>query len=158
MPSFLAITGAQPTTAAAATVSTGTAIKTLLHVTAGTSSELTVWKWGVSFDGTGTTPILVELIHTTTVAPTDTAGTATNFGVNATAVPAAATCGFNATVEGTVVATTRLGDLQQVLPGNFFQNEFSLGREFYVPPSGVVRVRVTAPVSVNAYAFIAWDE
>lgn len=158
MSSFIAYSAAMPTTAAPVTVSTGVTIKTILQVTASSTNPLAVWKWGINFDGTGSSPIKVELIHTTTVAATVTAGTVYNYGTAMPGATSAATTGFNASAEGTVVATTRLGDLQQILPGNYFQNEFSLGREFYVPASGVVRVRVTAAGAVNANAFIAWDE
>jgi hypothetical protein len=158
VPSYIAYSAAMPTTAAPVAVATGTAIKTIMRVTAGANNPLKVWKWGIDFDGTGTTPIKCELIHTTTVAPTDTAGAVYNYGTDMPAAASGASTGYNASAEGSVVATTRLGALQQILPGNFFSNEWSLGREFYVPPSGVLRVRVTASATVNAYAFIAWDE
>lgn len=158
MPLYAAYSFALPTTAAPVAVATAAAIKTLMRVTAGANNPLKVVKWGVSIDGTGTTPAKCELIHTTTVAPTDTAGTVQNYGTDMTAAVSAASTGFNATAEGTVVATVRMGDAQQILPGNFFQNEWSLGREFYVPAAGVLRVRVTDTAVHNAYAFILWEE
>lgn len=163
MADYIAYNGPMVTTAAFTPVTTGTAIKTLLQVQAGANDPLTIWKWGISFDGTGSTPIKVELVHTGTVAATVTAHVAA--GVQpigpiqsaSGATLGTSGTGYTATAEGTIT-TTRYGDLQQILPGNYFQNEFSLGREFYVPAAGIVRIRVTATAAVNAVAWMCWNE
>jgi len=36
--------------------------------------------------------------------------------------------------------------------------EWSLGREFEVPPSGILRVRVTTATAVNMLTYVLWDE
>jgi hypothetical protein len=165
VPSYITYNGPAVTTAAFAPVTTGTAIKTMLQIKAPSAAEMLIWKWGISFDGTGTTPIKCELIDTGTVAATVTAAVAAgvqNYGPAASAVTSAVQLsttgtGYTASAEGSIT-TTRYGDLQQINPGNYFQNEWSLGREFYVPPGDIVRVRVTASAAVNCTCWIVWDE
>lgn len=161
---YIAYNGPMVTTAAFTPVTTGTAIKTLLQIQAGANDPLNVWKWGVSFDGTGTTPIKVELVHTGTIAATVTAHVAAGIqplgaiqSASGVTVGSTTGSGYSASAEGTIT-TTRYGDVQQILPGNWFQNEFSLGREFHVPAGGIVRIRVTATAAVNATCFMCWAE
>jgi hypothetical protein len=163
MASFITYNNAMVTTGAFAPVTTGTAIKTMLQVKAPAGGPMTVWKYGVSFDGSGTTPIKVELLDTGTVAATVTAHVAaglidmTGRGLTSTAQLSTTGTGYTATAEGSIT-TTRSADTQQILPGNYFQNEWSMGREFIVPAGNLVRIRVTATAAVNCQCFIAWDE
>src|SRR3954452_24200805 len=83
--------------------------KTMLQIVAGPNDPLTVWKVGVDFDGSGTSPIKVELVHTGTVAATVTAHVAAGiqpYGAlqSASAVTVGSTTGsgYNATAEGTI--------------------------------------------------------
>lgn len=163
MPSYLTYNGPMVTTAAYAPVTTGTAIKTMLQVKAPALAPMIVWKWGLDFDGTGTTPIKCELIDTGTVAATVTAHVASGItlygqGQVASQVQLSTTgTGYTATAEGTIT-TTRYGSINSVLPGNGDRNEWSLGREFYIPPGNIVRIRVTATAAVLCAAYICWDE
>lgn len=145
---------APPTTAGMVAVSTGTAIKTLLQVTAPSTKRLVVKRWGISFTGSPAA-ILTELLHTTTVAggsPTSVTPTVLTDG----AAASLATAGFSPTTEGTVVATVRPFDTQ-ILSSNYTW-EWALGTEPILPASGVLRVRVTAAAAVNALCWIAWEE
>jgi len=55
---YLIPNGPMPTTASQATVSTGTAILTLLQVKASATATLKIIEWGISFDGSAAaTPI-----------------------------------------------------------------------------------------------------
>lgn len=152
---YVVYNAAVPTTGVMTAVATGTAIKTLLQVTAPSSGRLTIVGWGIDFDGSPNA-VRVELIHTTTVAGgTPTAVTPT---VLMDGAPASlATAGFSPTSEGTIVATTRVLD-SKILTTNTFAWEFSLGREPIVPVSGVVRIRVLAATTVNAVCWIRWIE
>jgi len=152
------------TTAAFAGVTTGTAIKTMLQVLAGTNDPLEVWKWGIAFDATAVaTPIKCELVHTGTVAATVTAHVAAGvqpygFNQSASAVQLGTTgTGYTATAEGTITAT-RYGDIQWLDPTQKLTWEWSLDRGFYVPAAGILRVRVTAPAAVNAVCYVIWDD
>lgn len=163
MPSYFAYNGPMVTTAAYVPVTTGTAIKTMLQIKAPAAAPLTVWKWGLDFDGTGTTPIKCELIETGSVAATVTAHVAAGiqpYGLStiASQVQLGTTAsGYTATAEGTITAT-RYGSINSVLPGNGDRNEWSLGREFVVPPGNILRIRVTATAAVNCACYVCWDE
>ena len=147
---------AAPTTAPPVAVATGTTTKTLLQLSAPSSRGLNVVEWGISFTGTPAA-VVCELIHTTTVAGgTPTAVTPTVWS-DALSSASLVTAGFSPTSEGTVAATTRIGDVQ-IVSSNQYIKQFPLGSEFDVPPSGVVRVRVTAATSVNALCYVIWHE
>lgn len=165
MTQYWAANGPMQTTAAFAAVTTGTAIKTLLQIATPSTRSIQVVAWGISFDGSAAaTPIKCELVDTGTVAATVTAHVAA--GVQPYDDPAApaslmtlgtAATGYTASAEGTITAT-RTADLQFVAPTSQYVYEWSLGREFEVAVSRILRVRVTAGAAVNAYTWIRWDE
>jgi hypothetical protein len=161
---YWAANGAMPTTAALAPVTTGTAIKTMLQVATPSTRGIKVVEWGISFDGsTAATPIRVELIQTD-VAATVTAHVAAgvqpyndpNAPASLVTLGTTAT-GYTASGEGTTTAT-RYGDLQLIAPTTQYVKQWPLGREFQVPVSKFLRVRVTAAAAVNAYCYIVWEE
>ena len=161
---YFAANGAMPTTAALTKVTTGTAIKTMLQIASSATRPLKVVEWGISFDGSAAaTPIQCELIQTD-VAATVTAHVAAgvqpyddpNAPASTVTLGTAAT-GYTATAEGTIT-TTKYGDLQQIAPTNQYVKQWPLGREFQVPVSKFLRVRVTAGTAVNAYCYVIWEE
>lgn len=164
---FLA-NGPMPTTAAQAAVTTGTAIKTMLQVKLGASTNMTgrVVEWGISFDGSAAaTPIKCELLTTGTVGATITEFVAADIiclDPNVAAVtddfPFAFTAagdesGYTATAEGTITAT-RVMDVQFIAPTNQYVKQFPLGREPQFKASEFLRIRVTAGAAVNAYCYM----
>lgn len=163
MPTYFAYNGPMVTTAGYTPVTTGTAIKTMLQIKAPAAAPITVWKWGLDFDGTGTTPIKCELVETGTVAATVTAHVAAGVQQYGPATIASqvqlgtTASGYTATAEGTITAT-RYASINSVLPGNGDRNEWSLSREFYVPAGNIIRIRVTATAAVNCMAYMIWDE
>jgi hypothetical protein len=164
VPDFIAYNGPMVTTAAYVPVTTGTAIKTLLQVKAPTATGITIWKWHVDFDGTGTVPIKCELIDTGTVGATVTAHVAAGVQCLSPHLPLTSgvqlgttATGYTSSGEGTIT-TTRYGSLNTVLPGNGDRNEWSLGREVWIPAGNIVRIRVTATAAVNAMCFMCWNE
>ena len=161
---YFAANGAMPTTAALTKVTTGTAIKTMLQIASSATRPLKVVEWGISFDGSAAaTPIQCELIQTD-VAATVTAHVAAgvqpyddpNAPASTVTLGTSAT-GYTATVEGSIT-TTRYGDLQLIAPTNQYVKQWPLGREFQVPVSKFLRVRVTAGAAVNAYCYVIWEE
>lgn len=161
---YIATSGAAPTTAASVKLATGTTIKTLLQVASSATRPLVVVEWGISFDGNvAATPIECELIQTD-VAATVTAHVAAgvqpyddpNAPASTVTLGTSAT-GYNASGEGSTAAT-RMGDLQLISPTNQFIRQLPLGREWQVPVSKFLRVRVTAGTSVNAYCYVIWQE
>lgn len=158
---YWAHNGAAPTTAAAVKVTTGTAIKTLLQIATPSTQRIKVVEWGISFDGSAAaTPIEVELIQT------DVAATVTSFtpqlyddpnGPASACIGGSTATGYTATAEGTITAT-RYGDLQLIAGTNQYVHQWPLGREFQVPVSKFLRVRVTAGAAVSAYTYVIWEE
>lgn len=164
MPSYFAYNGPMVTAASYAPVTTGTTIKTMLQIRAPALAPMIVWKWGLDFDGTGTSPIKCELIETGTVAATVTAHVASGIQQYGQAQVASqvqlgstTNSGYSASAEGTITAT-RYASINSVLPGNGDRNEWSLGREFYVPPGNFVRIRLIATAAVNCMCYMIWDE
>lgn len=156
--------GPMPTTAAFAPVTTGTAVKTLLQIATPSTRSIKIVEWGISFDGSAAaTPIRCELLQTDVAAtvtahvaagvqPYEDAGAAASLmtlGTSAT--------GYTASAEGSIAAT-RHGDLQFIAPTSQYVKQWPLGREFEVPISKFLRVRVTAGAAVNAYCYVIWAE
>jgi hypothetical protein len=155
--------GVSPTTAALAPVTTGTAIKTLLQIKLGTQNKGKVVEWGISFDGSAAaTPIKCELIETD-VAATVTAHVAAGIillgdpndidPTTSNIIVGTAATGYTASAEGTTTAS-RLFDYQLIAPTNQYIKQFPLGREPMINISKFLRVRVTAPVAVNALCYV----
>lgn len=159
---------AAPTTAAPVAQPTGTAIRTMLQIEAPSTRSLTIVEWGVSFDGSAAaTPIKVELFTTTVAATMSTATVAgditlwnsPNDETSLITLGGTTHTGFAtaAVTEGTV-ANYRNLDQQLIAPTNQYLKQFPLGREPVVPVSKLLRVRVTAGASVNAYIYVVWSE
>lgn len=159
---YWAMNGAFPTTAAPVKVTTGTSIKTLLQVATPSTQSIVVVEWGISFDGlAAATPIECELV-VTDVAATVSSLTPQSYDLSADApaslcVGGTSATGYTSTSEGTITAT-RYADLQLVAPTSQYVKQWPLGREFYVPVSKFLRVRVTAGAAVNAYCYVIWEE
>ena len=159
---YIVFNGAAPTTAAQVPVATGTAIKTLVQVATPSTTGLHIIEWGISFDGTSSAnaPGKCELLQTDVAATSGTSLTPSIYGVDTTAslcVGGTGATNFSPTVEGTITST-RVFDAQLVSPTSGYSKQFPLGREPFVPASKFLRVRVTFAVTVNAYAYIIWEE
>lgn len=165
---YLLPNGPMPTTAAQAVVTTGTAIKTMLQVKLGASTNQPgkIAEWGISFDGfAAALPIKCELLCTGTVAATITefvAADIISLDPNTAAVtddfPFAFTAagdesGYTATAEGTITAT-RMHDVQLIAPTNQYVKQWPLGREPEFKASEFLRIRVTAGTAVNCYCYV----
>jgi len=158
---YWAANGAMPTTAALVKVTTGTAIKTLLQLATPSTRDIRIVEWGISFDG-APSAIQCELVQTD-VAATVTAHVAAGVQpYNDPNAPASlltlgtSATGYTGSAEGTITAT-RYGDFQ-ILTTNTYVKQWPLGREFRVPVSKFLRVRVTAAAAVNASTYVVWKE
>lgn len=159
---YIAWSSASPTTASQAVTATGTAIKTLLQVATPSTENLRVIEWGISFDGSAAaTPGIIELIQTDVAATGGTSYTPTAWSdPNSPAslcVGGTGATGFGFSTEGTITAT-RVLDGQLVAPTNQYVKQFPLGREPGLPISKFLRVRVKFGTTVNALAYIVWEE
>jgi hypothetical protein len=168
---FWTSNNAMPTTAAQALQSTGTAIRTMLQVAPPSTRGLKVVAFGVEFANALTAACTVELIDTGTVAATGltahvaagvqpyddqaagVAASSVGLGTGTTGYTASTTC-----TEGSITAT-RTGKYKVVPIGAAeYEWEWSYGREFSVPASHFLRVRMTTGTTVNAYTWVLWDE
>lgn len=163
---YLIGNGPMQTTAAFATVTTGTAIKTMLQVKPGATVVARIIEWGISFDGSAAaTPGKIELIETD-VAATVTAsvtaditkydGAALMGGDPVTALISVGTAatGYTATVEGSTTSVRNLDGPQLIAPTSQFVKQFPLGREPIIQAAKFARVRVTFGTAVNAYCYM----
>lgn len=161
---YLIGNGPQQTTAAFATVTTGTAIKTMLQFKP--TIPCRIIEWGISFDGSAAaTPGKVELIETD-VAATVTAsvtaditrysGDALQNGDPTTALITVGTAatGYTASVEGTTTAVRNIDGPQLIAPTNQYIKQWPLGREPYCIAAKFYRIRVTFAAAVNAYCYM----
>jgi len=158
--------GPMQTTAAFASVTTGTAIKTMLQIKPSATVVAKIKEWGISFDGlAAATPIKVELIETD-VAATVTASVANDISktdanalsggdptTNLIVVGTTAT-GYTASAEGTITAVRNLDSPKFIAPTNQYEKQFPLGNEPIIQISKFARIRVTAPAAVNCYCYI----
>jgi hypothetical protein len=145
---YFAYNGAMATTSPFTPVATsavsGTA-KTMLQVATTSSTAIRIVKWGVMFDGSASTaPLKCELIQT-------------NVAATVTAHVAAGVQPYGPDQSASSVA---LGTAATGYTANYFQNEWSLAREFFVPVSTFVRIRVTPTEAVarNCTCFMVWEE
>jgi len=154
--------GVAPTTAALVKVTTDAVIKTMLQIR---STRLVKFReWGISLDGSAAAvPIQVEFLATGTVFATVTAHVDAGipkFNPAEESVVASVAgltlsttgTGFTASAEGTIVAS-RLFDAQLVAPTNQYVKQFPLDTGPVLDVGEAGRIRVTAPVAVNAYCY-----
>lgn len=161
---YVAYNQAAATTAALTGVTTGTSLKTMLQIATPSTRDIRVVKWGVTTLTAPTAPVVCELIQTD-VAATVTAHVAAgvqpydNAGGPASLMTLGTTAtGYTATDEGTVTAT-RQGDYVVLAIGvSTYAWEWSLGREWHVPVSKFLRVRMTTSAAVSAVTWVAWQE
>lgn len=164
---YLFANGPMQTTAAAAPVTTGTAIKTLLQLKPATGVDLVIVEWGVSFDGfAAAAPGKIELIETD-VAATVTAAVAADLSKyndpNGAAASSAlvslgtTATGYTSSGEGSITAVRNLDGPQFLAPSTqAFFKQFPLGREPVIAAGKFGRIRCTFAAAVNAYAYIVF--
>lgn len=167
---FWTSSAVMPTTAANATLATGTVIRTMLQISTPSTRSIRVVAFGVEFANALTAACTVELVDTGTVPATAlTAAVAAGvqpYGLDAQSGTSAMTLGTGSTgywVTGTTnegtITSTRTGKYKIMPVGSTsYEWEWSLGREFAVPPSHFLRVRLTTATTVNAFTWVAWDE
>lgn len=167
MPSqFLIAQAASPAAAALAVLATGTSIKTMLQVKLDPArvGPAIVVEWGISFAGfAAAQPVQCELVTTGTVNATVTALVAADvhrYNPNIAAPTdlnpfdwGTAASGYDGSAEGTVTETD-VFDAQLIAPTNQYVKQWPLGREPQLIPAHFLRIRVNAPATVDAYAYV----
>lgn len=163
--------GAMPTTAALATVTTGTAIKTMLQLATPSTRQITVISWGFSIDDPPGADSVFELLETD-VGATITQHVAAGIqpmlpGVPASQLLIATTgqTGYTATVEGSTT-TSRLFDCvsmsavsAEAAPVMEYAYQFLPDERPVIAVSKFLRVRVTTPTTaVDMRCWIKHEE
>ena len=163
---YLVMSGPQQTTAAFASLATGTGLKTLLQVKMGATVVGKIKEWGVSFNAlTAAIPGKVELIETdvaATVAAHVAAGIrkidgpALLSGDPTTALFAVGTTstGYDASGEGSIAAARDLDAPQFISPTNQFIKQVPLGGEAIIQLTKFARIRVHMSADVGAIAYM----
>lgn len=161
---------AMATTAAQVSVTTGTAIKTMLQLSTPATRQLQVISWGFSIDDPAGADAVVELIQTD-VAATVTAHGASGVQPLDPNAPASlltlgtANTGFTSSAEGTTTAS-RLFDIVSMSSVSaeaaatvLYNYQFMPDERPIVAVSKFLRVRVTTPTTaVDMRCWICWDE
>ncbi len=157
-----------PTTAAQASVTTGTAIKTMLQLSTPATRQIQLIAWGFSIDDTSGADGVVELLQTN-VAATVTAHVAAGVQPLDPNAPAslltlgAANTGYTATAEGATTATrvfdaVSLSSTTSESPYTYVYQWMPDERPI-VAVSTFLRVRATTPTTaVDMRCWVTWDE
>lgn len=172
MPRYLAWNGPAPTSAALATVTTGTAIKTHLQLATPSTLSIKVISWGYTVATASTGVNEVELVETGAIAATVTAhvaagirhlGSATGTASGLTLGTAAT--GYTGSAEGTVVAGSVFDSVLLSTDAAGTTPPLKYTRYFYpeerpvIPASRFLRVRTTFATAATGFScFICWEE
>lgn len=162
--------GPMPTTAAQASVATGTTIKTMLQLATPATRQIQLISWGYTTDDAPGADGVVELLQTD-VAATVTAHGATGVQPLDPNAPASlltlgtSATGFTATAEGSTTAT-RVFDVvalsttsAEAAPFMTYSYQFMPDERPIIAVSKFLRVRVTTPTSgVDMRCWVVWDE
>ena len=165
---YIVWNGPAPTTAAQQSVTTGTAIKTMLQLAAPSTRQIQLMEWGWSSDDPPGADGVIELLQTD-VAATVTAHVAAgiqNLDPNGTAslcVGGSALTGYTATVEGTPAATRTFDavSLSSVSgeSGLQYVRQWMPDARPIIPISKFLRVRATTPTTaIDLRCWIVFQE
>lgn len=165
---YITWNSAAPTTAALASVTTGTAIKTMLQLATPATRQIQVLEWGFTIDDTSGADGVVELLQTD-VAATVTAHVASgvpNLDPNGTAsllTLGTSATGYTATAEGSTTATRPFDAV--ALSATTSESPYTYTRTFMpdarpiVAISKFLRVRATTPTTgVDMRCWVIFNE
>jgi len=161
--------GPMPTTAAQQSVTTGTAIKTMLQVATPATRQAQLISWGFSMDDYPGADSVIELIQTD-VAATVTAHVAAGVQPLDPNAPASlvtlgtAATGYTATAEGATTATRTFDAVSLDSTGGSngplsWSYQWMPDERPIIAVSRFLRVRATTPTTaVDLRCWIKWDE
>lgn len=165
---YIAYNGPMPAAAALASVSTGTAIKSMLQLATPSTRMIWIEEWGFTFDDPPGADSIFELIQTD-VAATVTAHVASGVEPLDANLPASlltlgvAATGYSASAEGAIAATRTLDVVSissvsaEAAPFLTYRYKFEVWPA--IPVSKFLRVRATTPTTaVDMRTWIVWHE
>jgi hypothetical protein len=161
---------AMPTTAAQASVTTGTTIKTMLQIATPSTRQIQVLAWGFSIDDPPGADAVFELLDTDTAA-TVTAHVAAGVQPLVPGQPASlvtlgtSATGYTSSGEGTPTAS-RVHDVvsmsstsAEAAVGMVYSYQFMPDERPIIAVSRFLRVRATTPTTaVDMRCWVVWDE
>lgn len=151
--------GPMPTTAAFASVSTGTAIKTMLQLSNPSTRMFTVLAWGFTLDDPPGADAVIELVETDVAATGGTAHVASGVQPVISGAPASlltlgtGNTGYTFTVEGAIAATKQhdmvaLSNVSaEAAPFLSYVRQFPDYEAPQIAVSRFLRVRATTPTT-----------
>lgn len=160
--------GPMPTTAAQASVTTGTAIKTMLQLATPATRQIQLISWGFSVDDPPGADAVVELLQTD-VAATVTAHSASGVQPLDPNAPASlltlgtSATGYTGTVEGSTTAARVFDAISMSSVSGesplLYSYQFMPDERPIIAISKFLRVRATTPsTAVDMRCWITWDE
>jgi hypothetical protein len=166
---YRAYNAAMATTAATASVTTGTSIKTMLQIATPATRQLMVLSWGYSLDDPPGADAVFELVQTD-VAATVTAHVASGVQPLDASLPASlmtlgtSATGFTSTAEGSTTATRTFDMVSmssvsaEAAPKMHYEREWTYDNPI-IPVSKFLRIRATTPTTaVDMRCWIVWLE
>jgi hypothetical protein len=167
---YTAWNGPMPTTAGFASVSTGTAIRTMLQIATPATRQLSILAWGYTLDDPPGADAVFELIQTD-VAATVTAHVASGVQPVTAGMPASlmtlgtSATGYTASGEGSITATRTFDIVSmssvsaEAAPFLSYRRDFT---DIEIPTMDVskfLRIRATTPTTaVDGRFWVLWDE
>jgi hypothetical protein len=142
---------------------TAATVKTTIQVATPSTTDIKLVGWGLSFDGAagGTQVPVVCVLYDDSTGATVTSATPINWGNSqaqaSLCVGGTAATGVNASAEGTITAPRYL-DMQEVSPQTGYGVFWPPAHQPRVGQSRFLRIRCTAPASVNVLPWILWAE
>lgn len=162
--------GPMPTTAAQASVTTGTAIKTMLQIATPSTRQIQVLGWGYTLDDVPGADAVFELLDTD-VAATVTAHVAAGVQPLTPGLPASlmtlgtSATGYTSSGEGSITATRVHDEVAMSLtsaeaaPFLTYTKKFDEWDAPIIAVSRFLRVRATVTVTaVDMRCWVIWDE
>lgn len=166
---------AMPTTAPATPVTTSATLYTSLQIvgpSSGAQSPIKIVEWGVSFNGSVLAAgFECELVDTGTVAATVTAYAAADvmsYDADAIATPQSGTTsgyplilstsasGYTSSAEGSTT-TCYVKDSAMVEPIGGYFKQFPEGREPWLKPGDVMRIRIKGDGTTTHYSYLVFQ-
>lgn len=169
MHKYRAFNSAMATTAAQATVATGTTTKTMLQIATPSTRQIMILDWGYSLEEPPGADGVIDFLQTD-VAATVTAHVASGVQPDDAALPASlmtlgtSATGYTASAEGSIT-TTRTFDVvtlssvsTEAAPFMHYRKEWTFDNPI-VPVSKFLRIRATMPTTgVDMRCWIHWME
>ena len=152
------------TTGTTAGTSYTSGAKCAIQLAPPSTHDLLICEWSVSFSGSASgAPAMCTLVQAGTASTMSTAhSTSTIMAIGGQQRNSSLSMGTTTSGYGngaiTTNTTTRQYDTQQIGPMSQFIKQWPLGREPWVPASGLLQLRINTAATLTAVAYIVFEE